>query len=200
MNFKTLAAAACLSLAAASPSLAATFDFAWSAADPIPSSYFSYSGDLSTKAVGTFDLDVESGAFGNANISNIMIDLTGNSFGSTTLTMTSLNTGTGTTAGTISADGGSVTFSSISFLVDGPGLPSFGQFDVRTDTPSPIVYILYGFGAVADFYTYASAADAQGSISATTPISAVPLPAGGLLLLSAFGSVAALKRRKKRAA
>lgn len=36
--------------------------------------------------------------------------------------------------------------------------------------------------------------------SATLPVSAVPLPAGGLLLLSAFGGVAALKRRKKRAA
>ena len=33
-----------------------------------------------------------------------------------------------------------------------------------------------------------------------TPISAVPLPAGGLLLLSAVGGIAALKRRKKRAA
>lgn len=32
------------------------------------------------------------------------------------------------------------------------------------------------------------------------PVAAVPLPAGGLLLLSAFGGVAALKRRKKRAA
>ncbi len=31
-----------------------------------------------------------------------------------------------------------------------------------------------------------------------TPVSAVPLPAGGLLLLSAFGGVAALKRRKAR--
>ena len=33
-----------------------------------------------------------------------------------------------------------------------------------------------------------------------TPVSSVPLPAGGVLLLSALGGVAALKRRKKRAA
>lgn len=195
MNLKTLAAAACLSLAAASPSLAATFDFFWSAADPIPSGS---SGDPSVRAVGTFDLDVESGAFGNANISNIMIDVTGNAFGSLTLTMTSLSTGT--TAGTISADGGSVTFSSISFLVEGPGLPNFGAFQMTADAPFSSVYIIYGFGAVAESYGYASAAEVQGSFSATTPISAVPLPAGGLLLLSAFGGVAALKRRKKRAA
>ena len=35
---------------------------------------------------------------------------------------------------------------------------------------------------------------------AITQIAAVPLPAGGLLLLTAFGGVAALKRRKKRTA
>jgi hypothetical protein len=195
MNLKTLAAAACLSLAAAAPSQAATFDFAWSAADPIPSLY---SDDPSLRAVGTFDLDVESGAFGNDNISNIMIDLTGNTFGSMTMTMTRFYIGS--TAGTISADGGSATFSSISFLVDGPGLPSFGFFQFRSDTPTPNVYLVLGFGAAAISYIYASAADAQGSFSATTPISAIPLPAGGLLLLSTFGGVAALKRRKKRAA
>lgn len=42
----------------------------------------------------------------------------------------------------------------------------------------------------------------QGGFAGATyaQVSAVPLPAGGLLLLSAFGGVAALKRRKKRAA
>ncbi|MEP1538795.1 MAG: VPLPA-CTERM sorting domain-containing protein [Paracoccaceae bacterium] len=34
----------------------------------------------------------------------------------------------------------------------------------------------------------------------TVSVSAVPLPAGGLLLLTGFGGIAALKRRKKRAA
>lgn len=192
MNFKTLAAAACLSLAAASPSLAATFDFSWSAADPIPSVI---SDDPSVRAVGTFDLDVESGAFGDANISNIMIDVTGDNLGAMTLYALA-----GPIAGTISADGGSVTFSSLSFLAEAHGSPSFGIFELITSGQDKGIAIFYFNFATLNAFVYASAAEAQGSISATTPISAVPLPAGGLLLLSAFGGVAALKRRKKRAA
>eukprot|EP01013_Petalomonas_cantuscygni_P045285 TRINITY_DN9876_c0_g1_i1.p1 TRINITY_DN9876_c0_g1~~TRINITY_DN9876_c0_g1_i1.p1 ORF type:complete len:158 (-),score=2.03 TRINITY_DN9876_c0_g1_i1:63-536(-) len=43
-------------------------------------------------------------------------------------------------------------------------------------------------------------ADTTYHYAIATPVSPVPLPAGGLLLLTAFGGVAALKRRKKRAA
>jgi hypothetical protein len=47
------------------------------------------------------------------------------------------------------------------------------------------------------FYTPASALS---QFVATAQISVVPLPAGGLLLLSGLGGIAAFKRRKKRAA
>jgi len=45
---------------------------------------------------------------------------------------------------------------------------------------------------IADFIT--------ATYAIATPVSAVPLPAGGLLLVSAFGGIAALKRRKKGSA
>jgi hypothetical protein len=65
------------------------------------------------------------------------------------------------------------------------------QLNVGTD------YVLVsGAYSAGDFGTHSYTITGPGTAS----ISAVPLPAGGLLLLSGFGGVAALKRRKTRAA
>lgn len=57
-----------------------------------------------------------------------------------------------------------------------------------TDSTSPDPFILTAVASSALIYAVAE------------PVEAVPLPAGGLLLLSAFGGVATLNRRKNRAA
>lgn len=78
--------------------------------------------------------------------------------------------------------------------VDGMDI-DFGAFD-----PSNVYSALIeGTGSVINvFYSDSPLSDNTGSLQ--VELSAVPLPAGGLLLLSGFAGFAALNRRKKKAA
>lgn len=60
-----------------------------------------------------------------------------------------------------------------------------------------------GSETIGDWYNMSSSGNATYAVwqvQSSPPVSAVPLPAGGLLLLSGFGGFAAVSRRKKRAA
>lgn len=90
------------------------------------------------------------------------------------------------------------------------GLPNYGNdqgpafasgFEFVADYGYLVVTSIH-YGPTGDDYTFYidPVALEPFTWAVAAPISPVPLPAGGLLLLSAFGGVAALKRRKKRAA
>ncbi|MDA8586719.1 VPLPA-CTERM sorting domain-containing protein [Rhodobacteraceae bacterium] len=71
-------------------------------------------------------------------------------------------------------------------------------FDPVSGTDLTNIFIETGFRS--EVVSSAAAARLGVGTFTISPVSAVPLPAGGLLLLSGLGGVAALKRRKKRAA
>ena len=94
----------------------------------------------------------------------------------------------------------SLAFTFAGSLNDSAGLPNFSDFGpffaFEARRGSSNVYFFNG-GVGVD--AAGIPVSWNGIVYATaTPVSAVPLPAGGLLLLSAFGGIAALKRRKKR--
>ena len=131
----------------------------------------------------------------------------------------------GSVEGTLQADGNTESIDSIGSLFVDDSL-FFTPLDFSEEiTGEPANFVLDGVGLnlgwvslldidaaffIADFSTETITVGASivsntntfdpNNWIATEQVSAVPLPAGGMLLLSAFGGVAALKRRKKRAA
>lgn len=91
---------------------------------------------------------------------------------------------------TFSVNGGSVTQTA-----NGPGLVSFDFADYEGVDFSDVSTLSLFVSGPASFDVGFDNIRAQAG-----PISAVPLPAGGLLLLSGLGGIAAINRRKKRAA
>lgn len=105
--------------------------------------------------------------------------------------------------GMLSADGLHAEF--LNFSSGDPLTGLFGCYASRTlSCHHALVHLnnehQSGTGETARVFSYSSDAAASASFSATAQVGAVPLPAGGLLLLSGLAGVAGLKRRKKRAA
>ncbi|MEO9896274.1 MAG: VPLPA-CTERM sorting domain-containing protein [Paracoccaceae bacterium] len=170
MNLRFFAAATCITICTATVGLAATFDYSYSFEDATV-----VSGSVEGKLQGdgnTVSID---------SIGPLFVD--GSVFIAAPLDFTD-----DTTGGTLN------------FVLDGLGL-NFGWVSVfDIDAQFFIVYDsldLISIGASIDANTDTFDSD---SWIATERVSAVPLPAGSLLLLSGLAGVAALKRRKKRAA
>ncbi len=170
MTLKTLAAASCLSMAMATAALAAPVNFNFSFTD------------------------------GTNTITGLIEGLDSD--------------GLGQAASMITVNGVFDTY------VFGPGDFSFNSIDVSGSMLDPDTIFVRGTiststVAQADFFLFPSSGGELFESLAdftrvetfnptwtftATPVSSVPLPAGGFLLLSGLGGVAALNRRKKRAA
>jgi hypothetical protein len=181
MTFKTLATAACIALSSATASLAAPINLDFTV------------GDVS----GTF-YGLDDAIFSPTPQSATSFDL-----------FTPIATWTGVN---------SSSFGDNSFVFSKSGLLSYNFYsrfpaNILDDTFSVLLLSIDVLNDPAGGYPYFTAltGDGEGSNVAydqeisfanftISPISPVPLPAGGLLLLSGLAGVAALKRRKKRTA
>ena len=188
---KTLVGATALALTfGVTAANAATYNFNWSA-NPGIDPTIAASGDFSLTAVGTFDINVAFGSnFSNADISNVSIFVSGNSVDDFTA---SASIGTN---GSISSQG------QVSFFDFNLGtVPSNSNFSCFTDDCGGGFLIATGPGGGA-FTSYGNSTAALAALNSATSlaVSAVPLPAGGLLLISGLAGIAGLNRRKKNTA
>lgn len=170
MTLKTLAAAVCLSIAGANTASATPVDFNFSFTDGTNTIKGLIEG-LDSDGLGQAASAIT--VFGVADTYVLASsDLISNSFDVS---------GSVIDSSTASASGFTDTGSFfLDFVLQGT-LPFFGADEDSLQSNNQVALVT---ASSIDF----------------TPVAAVPLPAGGLLLLSAFGGVAALKRRKKRAA
>jgi len=184
MTTKSLFGAAAFALALSSPTYAATFDFSFDASTAI-------SGDTSIRASGTLDIDVAPGtSFSTGDVTAVNISVFSAVSGSFTFDTAFA------VLGVASADGLVATFDDF-FLNSSLGMVGFGCQLVDC------VEGEVGFSpeqGVLSSASFATPAAALSAFTATAQVSAVPLPAGGLLLLSGLAGVAGLQRRKKRTA
>lgn len=170
MNLKTLAAATCLALATASSSFAAIVDFDYSITNGTETVTGTIFG-LDDSGNGTSPAMSVTADF--PTYSEFVFDIPSANFNDFTVT------------------NGEITFAdfvSFSATVNGTygylniynGLGTFVIGMTEIIVQQPIVFTQHGV------------------VPNDPPVSAVPLPAGGLLLLSGLAGIAGLKRRKKR--
>ena len=172
MTFKTLAAAAAIALASATSSFASTLDFNFTFLD---------SGGTALVTGTVF------GLVNDATSAASAVEVTSERFG--TWVFDSSNSTFNQNEFSIVA--GQLVWTEF-WAVIGRGLPEL-DFDLSLRDG-----MTYGSFYICD--PSAPRCFSDFTPVTFTPVSAVPLPAGGLLLLSGLGGVAALKRRKKRAA
>ncbi len=170
LTFKTLATAACIALSSATASFAAPINLDFTLGVASGTFYDLYV-DCDLCPATSFDLMTPLASWTGVSLSGASINEF--SFSAGTLTSYQIEY----LGLSIPSDDTSSVLRSFRTIDNGFLIPDF--LDVETDT------LLAEYGP----FTY--------SISPLTP---VPLPAGGLLLLSGLAGVAALKRRKKRAA
>ena len=182
-----------LGLLAAMPAQAITFDFFWSGDSAADATLVS-SDDDTARAVGTITINKGAGeTFVLADVTATSISVTGDLF--TDFVFTSwLQVG-----GTIAADGLSASFSA-----DGNPYSNFGgrTFGCRSASCNeflgvPNMWITSGTGD--KFFDYSSQSAALASMKMTAQMPAVPLPAGGALLVTGLAGLAALRRRRRAA-
>ncbi len=185
MTLKTLAAAACITLAVGSSACAATFNFV---------------GGFSGGQLGDVSFDITIDADFSADIAETSDGLTVNSLTSSVVGGNPFPLAGGPGYRFI-FDKGRLIFGGFSRTIDDAG-GRYNDFSVRIDQfqgrntgQDPRIGVNIETAASQKHFGSATSAEV-----AVTEVSPVPLPAGGLLLLSAFGGVAALKRRTKRAA
>lgn len=189
---KNLAALALGTAAMASATNAATFDFYWSALPANDPAIIS-SPDASAAAVGTLDINVPNGSsFDASDISNVSISFSNANLSNLVFDRAQI------VAGSTSADGTTASFTD--FLIDTAIVVSlFGCSSADCSQGSIFYEVQEASGNfIGDLFQYASPQTALSSLSAVATVSVVPLPSGGILLLSGLAGVAALKRRRKK--
>lgn len=174
MTLQTLAAASCLSVAMATSTIAApiTLDFAFEGAK---GTFYGLDDADGTGSASSYDLSF--GFTRWTNVSTAEASFNSFVFFSGNLIMSEFSDFTFSDTSTVISDNGLYELNIFSFGPNGVAVLNFNLID----DISPII--------VLDDISFV-----------INPVAAVPLPAGGLFLLSAFGAVGALKRRKKRAA
>ena len=201
MNIKSFTAAACLALMSASASSATTFDFFWNV-DPVNDPTVVGPGVFTDITVsGTIDINVANGA------SFVLSDVTGFNLLRTGTEGSNLNPLgeilpiLAFAEGSVSTDGTTAAFTDFGTILNaGDPRGFFGSFGcLAANCSNGIVTPGLGLAGTRSYGT-AGAALASFSLNVVPDVlpSAVPLPAGGLLLLSGFVGIAGLKRRKKR--
>lgn len=163
MTLKSLAAAACISLASATTALAATVNVNFTAGEAFGTFYGLDDSDGISSAT-SYDLTIGTSVWTAVSPSKSYV----NSFTFSSGELTNLS------------------------FIDESARPADGG-------SGPLLYNTT-FDLNSFFIAYARTSLVGEPRYTLDPVSAVPLPAGGLLLLTGFGAVAALKRRKKRAA
>ena len=169
MTLKTLAAAACISLAGAATASASPVDFNFSFTDGtntitgLIQGLVSDGTNQSASAI-TVNGVLDTYTFDSSDFDDNWFDVSGSNI----------------IASRVNVLGTDV-------VTDG-----FGTLDLLGSEP---FYQLFEVDLIIGI-----AADTRATTISYTPVSPVPLPAGGILLLSALGGAAALKRWKTRAA
>ena len=196
MRLKTFAGAACISLFAATSGYAATFSFTFSSSTSnVDGPDANVAGPITGRIFGLLDDGLGQAA------SSIVFDSIPTGLLGADAHPADVTNWTNQIFNSFDVVAGQITNAEFAALNDGIGLLCLNAvarcFGLGADLslPNPGVNYISFDGAA----TSTSNDEGFGGVTFAN-VAAVPLPAGGLLLLSGLGGVAALKRRKKRAA